>query len=378
MRIIHRYLTNDYLITFLITVSLFTFVMTAGALVKAIDLLARGISGAVILKFFLLNVPYMLMFSIPMSALTAVLLLFGRLSIDGEITAMRACGLSMWQIISPVIMLSIAWTGLCVYINSVVAPESHFARRQALVDVGVTQPINLLEPGRFVRLARGTDEIMVYVGRRSKDKVNDVVVYELNEGGVKMSLRAESGVLRPGGEDEPYVMYVDLFNVRIDRPDSNNPLDPTETRYGTAGKYPVKMDFSKLLKRKNIRKKTSDMTFMELTRNIRQVRDLFPDLPEEDLIKERMKMVVEANMRLSLSISCFAFTLLGIPLGMKSRRRESSRGIGLSLLIVFLFYFFIIIAESLAGRPELRPDLIIWIPVILAELLGFWLIQRLN
>jgi len=91
-----------------------------------------------------------------------------------------------------------------------------------------------------------------------------------------------------------------------------------------------------------------------------------------------MNLVVEANKRLGLSVSCFAFTLLGIPLAMKSRRRESSVGIGVSLLLVFCFYFFIILAESLVGSPRWRPDLIIWFPIVFAECLGFFLIQRTN
>jgi lipopolysaccharide export system permease protein len=88
--------------------------------------------------------------------------------------------------------------------------------------------------------------------------------------------------------------------------------------------------------------------------------------------------VVEANKRLALALSCFAFTLLGIPLGMRSKRKESSVGVAISLLLVFLFYLFIIVANSLVGRPELRPDMIVWIPVILAEIIGFGLVRRLN
>jgi lipopolysaccharide export system permease protein len=81
---------------------------------------------------------------------------------------------------------------------------------------------------------------------------------------------------------------------------------------------------------------------------------------------------------LALSVSCFAFTLLGIPLGVRSRRKESSIGVLISLVLVFFFYFFIIVADALIGHPEFRPDLIIWIPVLLAEIVGAIMIRRLN
>ena len=89
-------------------------------------------------------------------------------------------------------------------------------------------------------------------------------------------------------------------------------------------------------------------------------------------------MVVESNKRLALSLSCFAFTLLGIPLGIKSHRKESSIGVGISLFLVFIFYFFIILANSLVGHPEYRPDMIVWIPVIFSEIFGFYLLYRAN
>ena len=107
MRILHKYVVKDYLVTFALTLTVFTFVMCIVAMVKAIDLVARGISIFVFFQIFSYNIPYILMFSIPMSALTTVLLLFGRLSMDGEITAMRASGLSLWQIVSPLILISI-------------------------------------------------------------------------------------------------------------------------------------------------------------------------------------------------------------------------------------------------------------------------------
>ncbi len=373
MRVINRYIAHDFLITFTLTLMVFTFVMCVGAVVKAIDLLARGVSGWFILQVFAFNIPFILTFSIPMSVLTAVLLQFGRMSFDGEISALKACGLSMWQIVSPVIVLSILLSFLCVYLNGTLSPKSHFAQRQVLVRVGMEEPMNLLEEGRFVRDFPG---LMVYVAKKDRKQVTDVVVYEMGQGGVRRSVRAKSGQIR--ADKELNALMIDLYDVRIDQPDEKNPLDPTKSRYLTAEHYPVKLDFSEMLRKGNISKKTPDMTYLELISAIRDVRSAFPKLDEEDLKKQRMTMVVDANERLALSLSCFAFSMLAVPLGMRSRRKESSIGIGISLLLVFFFYFFIILADSLVGHPQLRPDLIVWFPVILAEIVGFYLIQRSN
>jgi lipopolysaccharide export system permease protein len=373
VRVINRYLTVDYLVIFGMTLLVFTFVMSLGAVLKAIDLGSRGISGLLLFKVFTYNIPYMLTFTIPMSVLTGALLLFGRLSFDGELTAMKASGLSMWQIISPVVMGSILMTMLCLFIAASVAPRCRHAVRTALVELGVEEPINLLEAGRFVR---DFPDMMIYIGDRSGNKITDIVVYEMDGDVPRRNVRAKYGTLR--SDKTAKVMYIDLYEVRIDEREKRGAgAEGAKSHYINASHYPVKLDFSAMQKR-TVRKKVSDMTFMDLLAAIRDVRGAFPELKYEDLRRQRMTMVVEANKRLALSLSCFAFTLLGIPLGMRSRRKESSIGIGLSLLLVFSFYLFIILANALVGSPQFRPDLIVWIPVVVSQVIGFRLIRQAN
>jgi lipopolysaccharide export system permease protein len=366
-------MTQDFLVTFFVTCLVFTFVMCMSAVIKAIDLMSRGVSGMFILKVFSYNIPFIATFSIPVSVLTAVLLQFGRLSFDGELTAMKACGMSMWQITSPVIILTILLSGFCVYLNSSAAPRSHFAQRQVLVNLGIEEPVSLLEEGRFIRDFPG---LMIYVGKKDKRQVQDVVVYEMGPSGIKRNVRAKSGTMQ--ADKENHALLIDLYDVRIDQPDAEHPMDPTRTHYINAEHYPVKLDFSEMLNKGKLNLRTAEMTFTDLVRNIRDVRSAFPYLQPKDLVLQRMKMVVEFNERVTLSLSCFAFSLLGIPLGMKSRRKESSVGIAISLLLVFLYYFFVIVADSLVRHPQFRPDLIVWIPVVTAEVVGFLLIRRAN
>lgn len=368
-----KYIATDFLITFFMTLLIFTFVMCVGAMIKAIDLLARGVSAGIIVKVFLQNIPYILTFSIPISTLTASLLIFGRLSLDGELMAMKASGLTMWQIVCPVVLISIALSVLCLYLNNYAAPRAHFGQRQMLRDVGVEEPVNLLEEGRFVQDFPG---MMIYVGKKDRNKVKDVIVYELDRYGVRRNVRAQTGEIR--ADEANKMLLIDLYDVRIDQPDRDDPMDLVKTRHVTARHYPVQLDFEEIWKKDSIRKKMSDMTGPELKQAIRNIREAFPDLKEKDVGKQRMKMLVTANKRLSLSLSCFAFTLIAIPLGISSRRKESSVGVGISLLLIFVYYLFIIIADSLVGHPALHPDFIVWIPIIAAEVGGFLMIRRMN
>ena len=104
---------------------------------------------------------------------------------------MKACGLSLWQIIAPVILVSVGLSGVCLYLNSSVAPNSRYARQMALHSVGITDPMALIDEGRFVREFPG---LMIYVGKKEDDRIEDIVVYETGDDGVKQNIRAKYGL----------------------------------------------------------------------------------------------------------------------------------------------------------------------------------------
>ena len=370
-RVFNRYLLGDFIKNFLLTLGVLTFVMYVGAVVQAIDYMSRGISGLLIMKIFALNIPFTMSFVIPMSVLTTVLLHFGRLSADGEISALKSSGVSLWQVAAPILFCASLLSGLCLFINAEVSPRSHFARRQMLRDLGEEDPLALLDEGRFVNDFPG---VKVYVGKKADRQLEDIILYQFDDRGARAEVRAKSGTVDFNAETR--VMEIDLRQVRLTEYDKDHPDDQTKARTLSADSYPVTLDLRQMLRKGRINKKPSDMTFAELVRSIQNVRQTFPDIQEANVPRLRTKMAVDANKRLALAMSCFSFTLLAIPLGIRSHRKESSIGIAMALVLMFAFYLFIIIADALVERPEWRPDMIPWIPVLGSQLLGCLLLFR--
>lgn len=371
IRVLNRYLLGDFAKSFLITLFVLTFVMYVGAVVQAIDYMSRGISGLLIMKIFALNIPFTLSFVIPMSVLTTVLLHFGRLSADGEITALKSSGVSLWQIAAPILFCSVLLSGVCLYLNAVLSPQSHFARRQMLRDLGEEDPLALLDEGRFISDFPG---VKVYVGKKADSRLEDIILYQFDEKGVRAEVLAKSG--RVSFNKETRVMEINLEKVRLTEYDKNNPEDHEKARSLSADSYPVTLDLRQMLQKSVIYKKAPDMTFSELVDALRNVRQAFPDIQEKNVPRMRAKMAVDASQRLALAMSCFSFTLLAIPLGIRSHRKESSIGIGLALVLLFTFYMFIILSDAMVDRPEWRPDMIPWIPVLGCQFFGFLLLQK--
>jgi lipopolysaccharide export system permease protein len=60
------------------------------------------------------------------------------------------------------------------------------------------------------------------------------------------------------------------------------------------------------------------------------------------------------------------------------QRKESSANLGLALVLALGFYFLMIMIDWLQKKPELRPDLLLWSPVVLFTALGLWLFWRVD
>ena len=375
MRKLNQYIVKEYLVVFAVAMLLITFAFCIGAIYKAIDIMARGLPVGIVGRFFLYNIPYSLSYSIPISALFSSLLLFGRLSSDSEVSAMKSSGLSMWQIAAPIVLISLVLSGICLYNNFVVYPSTTYANRKLMKGMGVEDPIKLLEEGRFIREFPG---YMIYVGKKNKNRVRDLVVYELDRdtGRVTSSVRADSGILTT--DKEQALLKIDLFDVRIEIPDPEYPNDSSKARFVNARKYPIRLSFNELMGRKDISKKRKNMSLSELVHRVRNLDTEGNWMNEQDRAVEHSRFLVEIHQRVCLAIAPFMFVLIAIPLGIRSHRKESSIGMVMSLGIMFAYYMFMILSDMLENSPHLYPWLIPWIPIVAGQIGGVLLIRRMD
>ena len=386
-RVFNKHLLGDFFKSFFLCAAVLTFVMYIGSVIKAIDYLSKGASGFLILKVFSLNIPFTLSFVVPISALIATLLQFGRLSADGEITAMRASGLSLGQIASPFLVVGALLTAFCLWLNAEIAPRSHFERRSMLRDLSKENPLTLLEEAKFIYKFPGTS---IYVGRKDGNHLEDIIIFQFQNRQLRTHVKAESGDV--SFDPERGRFSIELENARITEYDKNHPRDSSKSRTIVAESWPISIDVNQLLKHERIRKKPSDMPIRELVASLRDIRQAFTNLPDdsdnvpkEDLEiarkaidKQRANVAVDAAQRFALAFACFSFMLVAVPLGVRPTRRQSSGGIWMALFLFMFFYMFIIISDALTDKPAWRPELFPLIPVLLLQIYGFWKLWRLR
>ncbi len=365
MSIIGRYILRDIALTFILTLTVFTFVTTTMVLFKVSEFIAAGGDGWVVLKIFLTGLPVALGYSIPISILSTVLLVFGRLSANGEITALKACGISMKRILLYPALIGLLLSALTLYLNAVVIPHTYHQRRTAIADLGFSTPLALIEEGRFIRDFPG---MMFFFGGKKGERINDVIIYQYGPKYALRNIRAKYGTIKLS-EDGLHIL-IDLADVRID------PFYDDRPGPGHARHLPLKLALPKIAKPTSSLKKSNDMTLSELSRMVEDLPALAPELTERQVAERRMQLTVEYHRRIVMALSCFIFVLLGVPLGTQAHRRESTIGIAISLFLVLVFYLFIIVAKTLAKHPDLHPYLICWAPIVLAVALSALLVRR--
>jgi lipopolysaccharide export system permease protein len=385
VKTLHTYLARQISASLIMTVAVFTFVLLLGNVLK--EVLPLLIGGKVSITTFGsalgLLVPFVWVFSLPMGMLTATLLIFGRFSADQELTAMRASGVSLVSLVTPIILLSLALCGISAWINMDLGPRSRLAFKDLLFNLRVELSSAQLPEARFIRDFPG---YIFYVGKNRGGNLQDVLVFMLrHETNVVQTWRAPRGTLQVDAPNQKILLS--LFDGRVvtlgeDRPAGIMSFD----------ELPLELDMSQQKSRKA---KLSEMSFRQLGQELERIEkgltlavpltgmdaEELNDVREEfQKQKEDLATPIRFQMhrQVAFSFACFGFALVGIPLGIRVHRRETNVGIAIALILVAVYYSMILLASAVDDKPEWVPHILVWIPNFLFQIAGSVMLWKAN
>ncbi len=361
MKILRNYFLKEFIGPLFLALGVLTFVMLLGNLIKIADLVInKGVDIVSVSKLFLLMIPYLLTYTLPIAALAAVLLSLGRLSSDNEIIAIRASGINIFSLITPLLVVGALLSLTLVIFNDRVIPYAHYASRKTLMEVGIKNPAAALEPGVFIN---SFDKYILFIYRIEQNKLYNVRIYEpQGEDKPTRTIVAKHGEFIAVPEKK--IVKLKLTEGTSDEPDPENPSNFYKLNFKT---YFMTLNLSQAQSRDTVEKKPKDMTIAELNREISKLK-------KEGI--DPTPLITEIHEKIALAFSCLIFILLGSSLAIITRRREKSINFGMAFLIVGIYYLLLMGSEALSLQGHISPPIAMWLPNIILGSIGSFLTLR--
>lgn len=360
LTVIDRYLLKQLLETFLPGVVVFTSLVFASDqflyLVKQIS--NYGIPFKVAFLAILLQLPYIIVFTIPMSILLATILTFNKLNTNSEITVMRACGISLRRLATPVLVFSFVAAVSSFLINEFIVPAANTQARNLLV-WAITQKNIPNEKSNFSFREFDVNKQLkrlFYISKYHNKRLEGVTVLDLSKDEVIQVLQAKYAEAK----SDKWVFF-DAVNYTIS-PDGKimNTAVFSESTLNTS------FNLSKL-REMNEAKEFNYFALMKHINKLKAKNEGFEGL---------LRLKINLYEKISLPATCFLISIIGIPLAITPPRARFNRGLLFSILIIFCYYLLRAISTSLGEGQILTPVLAAWLPNIVVLMLGLVMFYR--
>jgi len=361
-KVLHRYVFREILVPFALGLGVFTFVLLLARLLKLIELVVnRGIPATTVARVFLYLLPAFLEVTVPMAMLLAILIAFGRLSADSEITALRSSGVSLYQLMPPVatfvLIVTIATAGLAWYGR----PWGNRALRTAMWDIARTRATAGLKPQVFNDEFPG---LIIYAEQidTTADQLERVLISDERDPQQSNTVFARSGYMISDTERETVTLR--LLDGTIHTTDVEAGASyQTEFR-----SYDVNLDLrASLADARGPSDDPNELTIGQLWRTIDAKRAQGTPVTAE---------LVEYHRKFAIPFACVVFGLIAMPLGIQPARAVRSRGFAVSLVVIFTYYMLLSIGQGFAEQGRVPPVVGLWLPNIVLGALGLAFLRR--
>jgi len=357
----------------LMTMSLFIFVIVVTNIIKQVmsDPTTGQLGYLTLFRILGLLIPGAMPYALPMGVLTAILIVFGRMSAQSEIVAIKAIGRSIYSMAAPVLFFALLMSILSLFINFYYAPNADYAVESIIKNFLRNNPTKAIRPGEFVN---NLSNFVIYTDAIEDGKYKGLKIWSLdgNKDASKKDdtffIQADSGTIQLENNN----LVLTLENGSIE-PKPRDAKDFDKINPPSTGKeFKIKISMDKLFGEKTVQeKRLKRMNFNELLEKRQQYNEKESDL------KKRIEVQFFMQKNFALAFSIFAMVLLAVPLGIKASRSETFVNLVIALALAMSYYMFVLLIERLFNNtPSVRPDILIWIPNLVFETIGMILIYK--
>jgi LPS export ABC transporter permease LptF/LPS export ABC transporter permease LptG len=358
MRILDRYIVLEVIRHALLGLIIFTFVLFVPKLVRLMELFVRHSgSGSQIGVLFLCIVPNILVFTIPMAVLIGVLLGLGRMSMDSEIIALTALGISRRRILWPVGVLAVIGAALTLVMTLWLAPLAIRTFRRIENNLITSQISFQVQPRVF---DERFPHMVLYINdvSASGTRWNGVFLAEAGgDSGSRITL-AESAIVIA----EPRLGKLEL-HLNGGSTHESSVADAEHYSVTAFGRSDWPVEVSGMAPAKERAASNPERSLGDLWR---------------DRGKGWRDARVELHQRFAFPVACLVFALIAVPLGAQPRRGGRAAGSLLAVVVIASYYLLFIVGAGLARQGVLPPSVGMWIANVVLALIGVALLPRME
>ena len=351
MRLLDRYIAREVIRHAFLGLIIFTFVLFIPQLVKLMQIFVRH-SGSMsqVVTLFLSVVPSVLVFTIPMAVLVGVLLGLGRMSMDSEIIAITAVGVSRKRILVPVGVLAVVGAALTLLMTAWLAPLSLRTGRDIESSLITSQISFALQPRVF---DERFPHIVLYV--------NDVAVSGTHWNGVFLAeVGADSNSDITLAESAIVIAEPNLGKLELHLNDGTthefSRATPDHYSITSFGRSDWPMELSTMLPPKE-----RDHQPIPSARSRELWRDHGPNWRDAR---------VELNQRLAFPVACLVFAFIAVPLGAQPRRGGRAAGTLLAIIVIAAYYLILVTGAGFARQGVVPVPVGIWAANVIIALVA--------
>jgi LPS export ABC transporter permease LptF/LPS export ABC transporter permease LptG len=359
VKILDRYLVREIVPPFLLALIGFTFVLMLPPIMQNLaQLIAKGVAWTVILRVLLTLVPQALSVTIPMALLYGVLFGLGRWSADREFVAMQACGVSVFRILRPILLLAVVAAAATAYETIVALPDANQTFRQVTFNIVASGAESDIKPRVFyqsfpnrVLYARDIQKVGGWrdVFLADSTRADETTVYVASAGRLVID-RDKQTVTLLLERGSSYTTFV---------------RKPEDCDVHAFERIVLDMDANTVFPRARIVKGDNEKTIRELQ--------------ETAAINRQRGQPFNAQLytiqqKFSLPVACIVLALIGLALGASSRKDGKLASFAMGTGIVFVYYVLLYTSRAAALAGRLSPTVAPWLVNIVLGAAGVALV----
>ena len=377
VRLLDRHVLTETAVSGGAATGAFVFVMVAGNILSQVSsAIASGrVSGWEGLELVGLLIPGVLPYAMPLGFLTGVLIAFGRMSSQQELTAMKASGRSLGRIARPALLLAGGLALLSAWLNLEVSPSANTEYRRLLVGSAKDNPASVIVPGKLNRQFPG---MVIRAAERDGEVLRDFWLWSVDERGrLTQTVHAREARLAPGVNSKGEgILRVELTDARLEKRQPGDETFASPSSFIQARTTSLEFAASGIFKDgENFQRKLRWLTTAELLDAMDKGWQVAPNATRKEKEQGQMLATTQLMSHLAGAFSVFSLAFLAVPLAVRVGRSETFVNASIALGVALSYYLLTSMAAYVKD-PDLRPDLLIWLPNVVVICLAWSLLRR--